>query len=381
MHFSYSNPTKIQFGQGQVASISALIPKDQKVMVIYGGGSIKNNGIYDQVSEALKEHQWIEFSGIKPNPIVEQLDEAVALAQQENVDFLLAVGGGSVIDGVKYIAAATFYDGEGWDILKKQAPVEKALPLGAILTLPATGSESNPASVVGKAETSEKLSFFTHKVLPQFAVLDPDVIKTLPARQIENGIVDAWVHVCEQYLTYSTDALVQEGYAESLLRTLITLGKHIDKQNDAWRANLMWTANQALNGLIGVGVPQDWSTHMIGHELTALYGVDHARSLAIVQPALLRNQIEHKSDKLKQLGKNVFGFSDSPDLAEKTIQAMESFYLSLNVPTRLTEHQTDRETAVEAIITNLKKHGMARMGEKQNIAIKHCRQILTDAID
>lgn len=381
MQFSYANPTQIQFGQGQIKSIANLIPKAHKVLLVYGGGSIKNNGIYQQVVDALSEHQWVEFSGIQPNPVVEQLDQAVELAKQEQVDFILAVGGGSVIDGVKYIAAARFYEGEGWDILKKQAPIEKALPLGAILTLPATGSESNPASVIGKAETSEKLSFFTRQVLPQFAVLDPDVIKTLPARQVENGIVDAWVHVCEQYLTYSTDAMVQEGYAEALLRTLLQLGKRIDAQDDAWRANLMWTANQALNGLIGVGVPQDWATHMIGHELTALYGVDHARSLAIVQPALLRNQIEHKADKLKQLGQNVFGLPLSEDLALNTIQAMEDFYLSLNVPTRLTEHNTDKETAVEAIVTRLKKHGMARLGENQSIGIKHCRQILTEAID
>lgn len=381
MQFSYANPTQIQFGQDQIKSIANLIPKAHKVLLVYGGGSIKNNGIYQQVVDALSEYQWVEFSGIQPNPVVEQLDQAVELAKQEQVDFILAVGGGSVIDGVKYIAAARFYEGEGWDILKKQAPIEKALPLGAILTLPATGSESNPASVIGKAETSEKLSFFTRQVLPQFAVLDPDVIKTLPARQVENGIVDAWVHVCEQYLTYSTDAMVQEGYAEALLRTLLQLGKRIDAQDDAWRANLMWTANQALNGLIGVGVPQDWATHMIGHELTALYGVDHARSLAIVQPALLRNQIEHKADKLKQLGQNVFGLPLSEDLALNTIQAMEDFYLSLNVPTRLTEHNTDKETAVEAIVTRLKKHGMARLGENQSIGIKHCRQILTEAID
>ncbi|MCY7295909.1 iron-containing alcohol dehydrogenase [Alteromonas sp. a30] len=381
MNFSYSNPTQIQFGQGQIASIAQLIPKDKKVLLVYGGGSIKQNGIYNQVITALQGHAVVEFAGVKPNPIVEQLDDAVQLARKERVDFILAVGGGSVIDAVKYIAGAFYYQGEGWDILKKRVPVERALPLGAILTLPATGSESNPASVIGKASTNEKLSFISPAVLPKFAVLDPDVIKSLPERQVANGVVDAFVHVCEQYLTYPTQALVQEGYAEALLKTLLQLGKTIDQQDDAWRANLMWAANQALNGLIGTGVPQDWATHMIGHELTALYGVDHARSLAIIQPALLRNQLENKRAKLMQLGKNVFNLTETDTLAEDTIQAMEAFYLSLKVETRLTSYGQDKDTAIEAVIANLKSHGMARLGEKQAIGINHCREILAQAID
>ncbi len=380
MNFTYVNPTRIQFGQGQIESISSLIPQDKKVLVVYGGGSIKKNGIYQQVEAALQEHNWLTFSGVQPNPTVEKLDEAVKIVKEQNVNYILAVGGGSVIDGCKYIAAAALYEGDGWDILLRKTKVTDAVPIGAILTLPATGSESNAAAVVSKAETTEKLSFFARAVQPKFAVLDPDVIKTLPSRQIANGVVDAWVHTCEQYLTYSTNAPVQEGYAETLLRTLLMLGETIDNQDDVWRANLMWSANQALNGLIGSGVPQDWATHMIGHEITALYGVDHARSLAIIQPSLLRHQIEQKRDKLEQMGRNVFGMDASEDLAERTIKAIENFYHSVNVATQLTEYNGNKAEAIDMIATNLKKHGMARLGEKQSIGIKHCREILQSAV-
>lgn len=380
MNFSYVNPTRIQFGQGQIESISKLIPQDQKVLVVYGGGSIKRNGVYQQVEKALEQHQWSEFSGIQPNPTVEKLDEAVAIVKQTGVGFILAVGGGSVIDGAKYIAAAAHHDGDGWDILKKKVKITKAVPIGVILTLPATGSESNAASVVSKAETNEKLGFFSRAVFPKFAVLDPDVIKTLPPRQIANGLVDAWIHTCEQYLTYPTNSPVQDGYAETLLRTLKTLGDNINSQDDAWRSNLMWSANQALNGLIGAGVPQDWATHMIGHELTALYGVDHARSLAIIQPSLLRHQLEQKRAKLEQMGRNVFNLATSENLAERTIDSIENFYHSLDVATQLTEHHGEKDEAIETIASNLKKHGMARLGEKQSIGIKHCREILQAAI-
>ncbi|GAC22895.1 NADH-dependent butanol dehydrogenase A [Paraglaciecola mesophila KMM 241] len=380
MKFSYVNPTQIQFGQGQIASLGALIPKAQKVLVVYGGGSIKTNGVYDQVVAALGDHDWLEFSGVGANPTIEVLDKAVAIAKEQKVDFVLGVGGGSVIDGVKYIAAAAIYDGEGWDILQGKHKVTAALPLGAVLTLPATGSESNSGSVVSKAATQEKLAFMAPAVQPKFAVMDPDVMKTLPQRQLVNGLVDAWVHTCEQYLTFNAGALVQDGYAEALLKALKTLGDNFDKQDDAWRANLMWSANQALNGLIGSGVAQDWATHMIGHELTALYGVDHARSLAIVQPSLLRNQLVAKKAKLEQMGRNVFGLSESEDLAERTISAIEAFYHSLKVATQLTEHGGDKAQAVDAVVSQLEAHGMKALGENQAITLTESRAILEQAV-
>lgn len=380
MKFSYLNKTRIQFGQGQVASIKALIPIDQKVLFIYGFGSIKKNGVYDQVIEALSGHEYFEFSGVEANPTVETLDKAVALAKEQDVDFILAVGGGSVIDGAKYVAAACHYDGDGWDILEAKHTVSSALPIGAVLTLPATGSESNVNSVVTKAETQQKLAFGSPFVQPEFAVMDPDVMKTLPQRQLANGVVDAWVHVCEQYLTYPSNALVQESYAEALLKSLKTLGENFSNQDDAWRANLMWSANQALNGQIGLGVAQDWATHMIGHELTALYGVDHARSLAMVQGSVLRNQIDAKREKLEQMGRNVFGLSDDSDLAERTISEIEAFYQSLNVDTQLLDHGGDKVKTVDRIMAQLESHGRVALGENQAINLEQSRAILNEAV-
>ncbi|WP_260261891.1 iron-containing alcohol dehydrogenase [Vibrio intestinalis] len=381
MQFSYSNPTHIYFGQGQINSISSAIDSSSKVLVIYGGGSIKKNGVYDQVTQALSNHQWFEFSGVEPNPTKETLDKAVAMVKEHDIDFILAVGGGSVIDGSKYVAAAAQYDGDGWDIMIGKHAVTSATPLGAILTLPATGSESNSGAVITKAETHDKLPFMSSHVQPVFAVMDPDVMKTLPERQLLNGLVDAWVHVCEQYLTFDHGAMVQDGYAEALLRNLKHLGAEFaERDSDQWRANLMWTANQALNGLIGSGVPHDWATHMIGHEFTALWHVDHARSLAIVQPHLLRNQLESKKAKLEQLGRNVFDLPASDDLALKTIEQIEAFYHSLGVDTTFNGYENDKQGAVDAVINQLEKHGMVALGEKQAINLEQSRQILQQAI-
>jgi NADP-dependent alcohol dehydrogenase len=381
MEFSYVNPTQIHFGQGKIASVTDAIPSTSKVLVIYGGGSIKKNGVYQQVQNALSQHTWIEFSGVEPNPTMENLDKAVALVKAEKVDFILAVGGGSVIDGAKYVAAAACYDGAGWDILLGKHTVTKAIAIGAVLTLPATGSESNSGSVITRAETQDKLPFSSPAVQPKFAVLDADAMKTLPERQLINGLVDAWVHTCEQYLTIPTGAMVQDGYAEALLKNLLTLAKQYDQHETLqWRENLMWTANQALNGLIGAGVPQDWATHMIGHEMTALYGVDHARSLAIVQPSLLRNQLTVKKAKLEQLGHNVFALAAGDDLAERTIVAIETFYHSLNVATQLTEHGDDKASAIDKIIAQLEAHKMTALGEHQAITLTQSREILQLAV-
>lgn len=381
MNFSYLNSTKIFFGQGQISSITETIDKSKKVLVIYGGGSIKKNGVYQQVEKALVDHNWLEFSGVEANPTKETMDKAVATIKEEKVDFILAVGGGSVIDGSKYAAASAHYDGDGWDILTGDYKPEVATPIGVILTIPATGSESNVNAVVTKQETQQKLPFAAECVQPQFAVMDPDVMKTLPEKQLVNGIVDAWVHVCEQYITKSAGALVQDGYSEALLRALKTLGDdYAQRDNDLWRANLMWTANQALNGLISVGVEQDWATHMIGHELTALWHVDHARSLAIVQPSLLRNQIEFKRAKLEQMGRNVFALEAGDDLAERTIDAIEAFYNSLNVSTKLTEHDGDKAAAIDAVIKKLEVHGLTALTENQSVTPVEARQILENAV-
>ena len=381
MKFSFVNPTQIYFGQGQIARIASAIPRDARVLVLYGGGSVKRNGVYDQVVAALEGFSWQEFAGVEPNPTAETLNRAVEQVKAEGLNYILAVGGGSVIDGAKYVAAAACYEGDGWDILLGKHRVGRALPVGVVLTLPATGSESNGGSVVTKAATQEKLNFASPLLRPRFAILDPDVMKTLPERQLANGLVDAWVHTCEQYLTMPTEAMVQEGYAEVLLRTLRTLGEQFaERDSDAWRANLMLAANQALNGFIGSGVPQDWATHMIGHELTALYGVDHGRSLAIVQPSLLRHQVEHKRAKLEQMARNVFGLSDGDALAERCIDAIEAFYHSLGVATQLTEHDGDKAAAIDTIVARLESHGMVKLGERGGITPVESREILQQAV-
>ncbi|ELR8726006.1 iron-containing alcohol dehydrogenase [Vibrio vulnificus] len=381
MKFTYSNPTQIFFGQGQIQAIKSAVPSDQKILVIYGGGSIKRNGVYDQIVSALEGYNWLEFSGVEANPTKETLDKAVAIVKEQEIDFILAVGGGSVIDGSKYVAASAHYQGDGWDILVGKHQVTSATPLGAVLTLPATGSESNSGAVITKAETQDKLAFLSPYVQPKFAVMDPDVMKTLPEKQLLNGIVDAWVHVCEQYITRPAGAMVQDAYAEALLKTLKNLGdRFAERDSDEWRANLMWAANQALNGLIGSGVPQDWATHMVGHELTALWGVDHARSLAIVQPSLLRNQIEYKRAKLEQMGREVFGLENGEQLAERTIDAIEAFYHSLDVSTKLTEYKESKEEAIEAVVTQLTNHGMVVLTENQSVTPEQVRKILAEAI-
>ncbi len=382
MEFTYGNSTTIMFGQGQIAAIKQQIPADKKVLVIYGGGSIKSNGVYDQVVAALSEHQWQEFSGVEPNPTVETMDKAVAIIKEQAIDFVLAVGGGSVIDGSKYAVAAAKYDGDGWDILLGKHKVTEAVPLAAVLTLPATGSESNAGAVLTKAATKTKLPFGSPAVQPIFAVLDPDTMKSLPERQLRNGLVDAWVHTCELYVsTQKEGAMVQDGYSEVLLRNLMTLAKdYNNRDNDGWRSNLMWTANQALSGLIGAGVDQDWATHMIGHELTALYGVDHARSLAIIQPALYRNQIEVKRAKLEQMGTNVFALEAGSDLAERTIEAIEAFYHSLDVATQLSEHGSDKATTIQSVLANLEAHGMVALGEHRAITLEESRIILEASV-
>jgi NADP-dependent alcohol dehydrogenase len=373
MQYSYYNPTAIQFGEGQIKSIVNFISKDQKVLVVYGGGSIKKNGVYDQVVSALDGYTWSEFSGIEPNPHVETLNKAVEIIKNEKIDFILAVGGGSVIDGCKYLAAASLYDGDGWDFLEGKK-VEKALPLGAILTLPATGSESNINSVISKKATNEKRYFGSPLLYPKFAVLDSTVMSTLDDRQLANGLVDAFVHTCEQYLTYPNTSLLHDGYAQTILKGLHKLAQDWANRHDAlWQENLMLLANQALNGFIGSGVPQDWATHMIGHELTAFYGLDHAQSLAVVQPHLLRVMIKDKQDKLTQMGKEVF---DMPHNYEMVIEAIEYMYQSIGVPTKLSAYKTDSHV-ISNITKALESHGMTALGEKGNLTLDKVSQILT----
>lgn len=382
-NFSYQNPTRIVFGEGQISQLANLVPQGAKVLLTYGGGSIKHNGVYQQVLQALAGFEVVEFSGIEPNPSFETLLKAVELVKAENITYLLPVGGGSVVDGTKFIAAAALYEGDPWDILAKKAPVTKAMPLGCVLTLPATGTESNGNSVVTRYSTQEKLSFASPLVYPQFAVLDPTVTFSLPPKQVANGVVDAFVHVMEQYMTYPVNAAVQDRFAEGLLLTLIEQGPLAlkDPQNYDIRANVMWAATMALNGLIGQGVPQDWATHMIGHELTALYGLDHAQTLAIVLPALLQQQRVQKRAKLLQYGKRVFNLQhhDEERLIDETIAHTRAFFEQMGVPTRMADYGIKAD-AVDALVAKLEQHRMFKLGEHGDITLDVSRQILTAAL-
>lgn len=373
MEYTYHNPTAIEFGKGQIKSITNYISKEQRVLVVYGGGSIKKNGVYEQVSQALEDYTWFEFSGVEPNPTVETLNKAVEVIKEEKIDFVLAVGGGSVIDGCKYLIAAALYDGDAWDFLDGSAQVQKALPLGVVLTLPATGSESNSASVVSKKSTNEKRFFYSPLSFPKFAVLDSSVMSTLSDRQLANGLVDAFVHTCEQYLTCPNTSLLHDGYAQTILKGLVTLASTWENRKDSlWQENLMLLANQALNGFIGSGVAQDWASHMIGHELTAFYGIDHARSLAVVQPQLIRVMIEDKKEKLAQMGQEVFDISNDN---EAVIKAIENLYESVGISTNLNDYEID-DKVIENIIAALKSHGMTAIGEKGNLTLKESEEIL-----
>ncbi|WP_321282379.1 iron-containing alcohol dehydrogenase [Marinifilum fragile] len=349
-NFDFFNPVKILFGKGKIAELGNHIPKDAKILMTYGGGSIKKNGVYDQVMEALKDYNITEFGGIEPNPHFETLMKAVEIVRSEGINFLLPVGGGSVLDGTKFIAAAAYYEGEDeWDILAKRAEITKAVDLGAVLTLAATGSEMNSGGVITKAATKEKLAFGNPLLFPKFSVLDPETTYSLPMRQITNGIVDAYVHVMEQYLTYPVNSPVQDRFAEGLLLTLIEEGPKAmasetpDYEN---RANLMWAATMALNGLIGMGVKSDWATHMIGHELTAFHGIDHGVTLAIVLPGLLTKLKEQRGEKLLQYAERVWNITEGSDDERKTlaIQKTEEFFQSVGIATRLGEHNVGQDS-------------------------------------
>lgn len=384
LNFEFYNPTKIVFGDATIARLADLVAADARVLILYGGSSAEKNGTLAEVRGSLGERTVYEFGGIEPNPSYETLMEAVTLVQREKLDFLLAVGGGSVIDGTKFVSAAVNFPGEPWDILLNHGEtVESALPFGSVLTLPATGSEMNCGAVITRRETQAKLAFLSHHVFPQFSILDPSKTYTLPPRQIANGVVDAFVHIVEQYLTYPVGGRVQDRFAEGLLQTLIEVGPQAlaTPQDAEARANLMWTATLALNGLIGAGVPQDWATHMIGHELTALHGIDHARTLAIVLPSLLDVRREEKRAKLLQYASRVWQINEGNETQriDAAIHKTVQFFESLGVKTRLADYGLGRD-AIDTVVAQLTAHEMTALGEHENITPEVSRTILEGAL-
>lgn len=380
-NFNFYNPVKILFGKGKIAELGRNIPQNARILMTYGGGSIYKNGVYEQVKEALKNFTVIEFGGIEPNPRYETLMKAVEVVKAEKIDFLLAVGGGSVLDGTKFIAAASLYEGEfAWDIVAKQIVVSKALPIGAVLTLAATGSEMNSGGVVTREATQEKFAFSSPELFPRFSVLDPQVTYSLPPRQVANGIVDAYVHVMEQYLTYPVNSPVQDRFAEGILLTLIEEGlKAVKAETPDYenRANLMWAATMALNGIIGVGVKSDWSTHMIGHELTAFHGLDHAVTLAIVLPGVLRLMKDKRREKLLQYAQRVWNINQGTDeeRIEAAIQQTESFFRQVGIATRLGEHNLGQDT-IDRIVDRFTQRKMRAVGVQQDVTVANVGELL-----
>ena len=386
LNFEFYNPTRILFGTDKIPELARHVPADARVLLLYGGASAQKTGTLDEVKAALGARAVFEFGGIEPNPTYETLMRAVEQVKRDGIDFLLAVGGGSVIDGSKFVAAAACFDGEPWDILlQRGSNISRALALGTVLTLPATGSEMNSGAVVTRQATQTKLAFSSPHCFPLFSVLDPTKTYTLPRTQIANGIVDAFVHTVEQYLTYPVQGRVQDRFAEGLLQTLIEIAPAALAEPPDYdsRANLMWTATLALNDLIGAGVPQDWATHMIGHELTALYGIDHARTLAIVLPSLLQVQRESKRAKLLQYGERVWGIcSDSGSEDARIDQAIartRGFFEGVGIGTRLSDYGLGTE-AVDAVVAQLTAHGMVALGEQRSITPEVSRAILLAAL-
>lgn len=376
--FEYRNPVKIIFGAGSISKIANEIPKTAKVLITYGGGSIKKNGVYDQVIQALKDHESYEFGGIEANPEFETLMKAAQVVKEKNIDFLLAVGGGSVLDGTKFIAAAAKYEGaDAWDILAKGAPITASVPLAGVLTLPATGSEMNMGAVVSRRALKQKLAFLHPLSYPQFSILDPNVMESLPKRQKANGVVDAYIHVLEQYLTFPNEASIQDHWAEGILKTLHCYGERyvLEDFNYDVAANVMWAATSALNGMIGLGVAQDWATHMIGHEVTALHGLDHAQTLAVIMPGMMKIMFEAKEEKIRRFARNVLHISDEDFSVELVIEKTENFFQSLGVKTKLSEYGIG-EKDIPAIIANIAKGGEIKLGEKGLVTAEKVELIL-----
>lgn len=381
LNFEFKNPTKILFGKGQIENLGKEIPKDAKVLLLYGGGSIKTNGIYEQVIGALGGYDVVEFGGIPANPEYEVLLQAVKVIKEENITYLLAVGGGSVIDGTKFISAAALYKGDNpWDILTKKIRIEEGMPFGSVLTLPATASEMNSGAVITRAETKEKFTMGGPGLFPVFSILDPQVVASIPQRQLANGITDAFTHVLEQYMTYPVGGLLQDRFAESILQTLIEIAPKVIKDPTDYEAaaNFMWSCTMALNGLIQKGVPGDWAIHMMGHELTALFGIDHARTLAIVAPSHYRFNLQAKKEKLAQYGKRVWGITGDnlEEVANEAIDRTEAFFHSLEIKTTLAEYTDQYEGTAQEIADRFTVRGWKGLGEHQSLTPANVEKII-----
>ena len=382
INFELYNPTNLIFGKGQIEKLSTLVPQGAKILLAYGGGSIFKNGIHEQVINNLKGFEIVEFGGIEPNPHFETLMKAVAVIKEQNIDFILAVGGGSVIDGVKFLSAAAKYDGEPWDILQKGIRTEegKGLPFASVLTLPATGSEMNSGSVISRRATKQKLAMGGPGLFPVFSILDPEVIRSIPKKQIANGITDAYTHVLEQYMTVKTPATLQDRFAESILQTLQEIAPKMMAEEfdyDA-AANFMWSCTMALNGLIQKGVTSDWAVHMMGHELTAQFGIDHARTLAVIAPSHYRYNFEAKKEKLAQYAERVWNVTEGSldEKANQGIEHLEKFFQSLGIATKLSDYTENYEGTAELVEKTFLDRKWLALGERGIVKPEDAKKIV-----
>jgi len=366
-NFIFCNSTKLIFGKGSISSLATEIPLDKKVMIVFGGGSVRKNGVYEQVKQAMSKHVFVEFWGIEPNPTVDTIRKAVDLGKKNRIDFLLSVGGGSVLDATKLIAVSIPYDGDPWNLVVNSKLIKYALPFCDVMTLPATGSEMNTGAVISNLETQEKFPFnFSY---PKFSILDPETTYSLPSYQIACGIADTFVHVMEQYLTFPNQSLLMDRWAEGILQVLVEIAPKIkeNKKDYDLMSNFMLSATMGLNGFIAMGVEQDWSTHMIGHELTALHGITHGQSLAIVFPATMRRLKEQKEGKILQYGERIWKITTgtNEEKVMEIIQKTEDFFRSLGLVTKLHEVGITDTTIME----------VERRFDARNVAFGECHNV------
>lgn len=375
-NFVFQNPTKLIFGRGQIARLAKELPRDKKIMVTFGGGSVKKNGVYEQVKSALEGFNYVEFWGIEPNPKVETLRKAVEVCKREGVEFLLAVGGGSTLDGTKLIAAASVVEADAWELVLNPSLYGGTLPFASIITLPATGSEMNRGAVISNLATGEKYSFYN--TYPVFSILDPETTFSLPPFQVACGLADTFVHVMEQYLTITDCSPLMDRWAEGVVQTLVEVAPKVraDQHNYDAMATYMLSATMGLNGFVAMGVPQDWATHMIGHEITALAGITHGQTLVVVLPGVMNVMREQKGDKIVQFGQRVWGITEGTkdERIDSTIAATEEFFRSLGLATRLSELGVG-EDVVDEIVRRFKQRGTL-LGENNNIDYRLVEQVL-----
>lgn len=386
-NFYYYNPTKIIFGKGMIENIVREIPKHKKILIIHGVSSIKKNGVYNTLREVLKTYQVYEFGGVGPNPDCDTAAEIVNVIRDKNIDFLLAVGGGSVIDMTKFVSLAANYPEENnpWDFLKdKSKTPSNSIEFGVILTIPATGSEMNNAFVISNKKTCEKLVASAYTTYPEFSVLDPSFALSLSRQQMLNGIIDTYIHILEQYMTCLHDGFVQDSQSEAFLKTIISIAPKLLDKSRRYEdlATFTWVAAQVSSGILCRGVPVDWSSHEISHQITAITNLDHAKALALVLFGVWENQFESKKEKLAKYSKNVLDYegADPKESAQFAISETQNLFKNWGMDTKLSDYDISCTNLIGSVIDYFKKN-RAILGENNSITYKNIEKILQSRVN